>query len=276
MRGLVVAALVASLTACNGGASAVVPPPVAPVSACNAAPSGRTVPTPATQIRRVYQPDWAGPVLFAPGQVSLRIPKRRFCAVEGEWTVPYAKPTINCSNPNEPVDGSSLWIAIDGWSGTFRAHQRGRDGKWHTYPSTDILQAGSESDVHCYHGGSPSGYKTTAYFWIEWSGVRNIRVTRRWRNLPLKAGDVIYVRIAAATTAARMRGKRRRCGSSTRRRELRYRPVPFAPAASTAARRFLGPQRSSAIPSNGSPKRPFTMPTIRSGRIRSTTSETSR
>lgn len=202
MRGLVVAALVASLTACNGGASAVVPPPVAPVSACNAAPSGRTVPTPATQIRRIYQPDWAGPVLFAPGQVSLRIPKRRFCAVEGEWTVPYAKPTINCSNPNEPVDGSSLWIAIDGWSGTFRAHQRGRDGKWHTYPSTDILQAGSESDVHCYHGGSPSGYKTTAYFWIEWSGVRNIRVTRRWRNLPLKAGDVIYVRIAAATTGA--------------------------------------------------------------------------
>lgn len=200
MRALVVAALVTSLAACDGRASTVVPPPTASVSACDAAPNGAVVSTPATQVRRVYQPDWAGPVLFAPGEVSLRIPKHRFCAVEGEWTVPSAKPTINCSNRNEPVDGSSLWIAIDGWSGTFRAHQRGKDGKWHTYPSTDILQAGSESDVHCYHGGSPSGYKTTAYFWIEWSGVRNVRVTHRWRNLPLNAGDRIYVRIAAATT----------------------------------------------------------------------------
>ena len=51
--------------------------------------------------------------------------------------------------------------------------------------------------------GRSSKYRTTAYFWIEWSGVRNIRVTRHWRNLPLNPGDTIYVRIAATTTGPR-------------------------------------------------------------------------
>lgn len=150
--------------------------------------------------KRVYQPDWAGPVLFAPHQRPLRIPTHRFCAVEGEWIVPYAKPTINCANPYEPTDGSSLWIAIDGWSATFTAHYRGKNGKWHTYPSTDILQAGSESDVRCYHGGALKNYKTSAYFWIEWSGTRNIAVERHHTNLTLHPGDKIYVRIAAHTS----------------------------------------------------------------------------
>jgi hypothetical protein len=198
MRELILAVLVASLTACNG--TAVTPPPIAPVSACDAAPGGAAAAPEAAPIRRVYQPDWAGPVLFAPGQVSLRIPAHRFCAVEGEWIVPYAKPTINCYNRHEPTDGSSLWIAIDGWSGTFKAHARGKNGKWYTYPSTDILQAGSESDVPCYNGGPLRKYQTTAYFWIEWAGVKNIAVTRRWRNLPLHPGDKIYVRMAATTT----------------------------------------------------------------------------
>ena len=64
--------------------------------------------------KRVYQPDWAGPVLFAPGARPMQIPRHRFRTIEGEWTVPFAKPTINCSNPLEPTDGSSLWIALDG------------------------------------------------------------------------------------------------------------------------------------------------------------------
>jgi hypothetical protein len=133
----------------------------------------------------------------------MHIPAHRFCAVEGEWTVPAAKPTINCSNPNEPTDGSSLWIALDGWSGTFKAHAKRKDGKWYTYDSTDILQAGSESDVPCYHGGALSDYKTTAYFWIEWAGVENVPVTRHQRNLPLRAGDTIDVRIVAKTSGPR-------------------------------------------------------------------------
>jgi len=154
---------------------------------------------PRRPIERVYQPDWAGPVLFAPGAEPLRIPAHRFHIVEGEWVVPTARPTINCSNPTEQTDGSSLWIALDGWMATFKAHAKGKNGKYHTYESTDILQAGSESDVPCYHGGLLKNYRTSAYFWIEWSGMRNIAVSRHSRNLPVRPGDKIYVRIDAET-----------------------------------------------------------------------------
>ena len=151
-------------------------------------------------LTRVYQPDWAGPVLFAPGEKPLRIPVHRFYRVEGEWTVPKALPTINCSNPSEPTDGSSLWIALDGWSATFKAHFKGKDGKWHTYDSTDILQAGSESDVPCYDGGPLTHYPTSAYFWIEWAGTKNIAVTHHRRSLTLRAADTIDVSIEAKTS----------------------------------------------------------------------------
>jgi hypothetical protein len=211
-RALAVAAIAAAVAACNANGSVAPLPTTSPAqSACDSGLPPDVIAAertpldvafaPATDvgIKRVYQPDWAGPVLFAPHQVSLHIPAHRFCAVEGEWIVPAAKPTINCSNPAEPIDGSSLWIAIDGWSGTFKAHYH-KNGKWHTYPSTDVLQAGSESDVACYHGGRIESYKTTAYFWIEWAGVKNIAVERGHRNLPLHAGDKIYVRIAATTS----------------------------------------------------------------------------
>jgi hypothetical protein len=149
---------------------------------------------------RIFQPDWTGAVLFAKGTHGLHIPHDRFSTIEGEWTVPYAKPSINCSNRQEQTDGSSLWIALDGWAATFIAHERRKNGTWHTYRSSDILQAGSESDVRCYSGGSLDRYRTNAFFWIEWSGRRNIAVARGERTLPLKAGDVIYVKIAAQTT----------------------------------------------------------------------------
>src|SRR5579863_934007 len=150
-------------------------------------------------VKRVYQPDWAGPVLFAPGAKSMQVPPHRFHIVEGEWVVPFAHPTINCSNRKEPTDGSSLWIALDGWMGTYKAHAK-RNGKWYTYDSTDILQAGSESDVPCYHGGPIRNYKTSSYFWIEWAGEKNVAVTRHSTNLAVHPGDKIYVRIDAATT----------------------------------------------------------------------------
>jgi hypothetical protein len=148
---------------------------------------------------RVFQPDWAGAVLFAPGAQPMRIPQYRFSEVEAEWTVPVAKPTINCSNRWEPSDGSSLWVGLDGWMSTFVAHAKGKDGKYHTYDSTDVLQAGSESDVACYSGGPIGNYPTSSYFWIEWAGTKNIAVRRNSRNLPVRAGDTIYVRIAAET-----------------------------------------------------------------------------
>lgn len=200
---------VAVLAAC-AGQDAVTPAPAAPDQAwIRAAASARRpldvafIPASGRSIRRVYQPDWAGPVLFAPDEKPLRIPNHRFHIVEGEWVVPKVLPTINCSNRYEQEDGSSLWIAIDGWSATFMAHYKAKNGKWHTYPSTDILQAGSESDVPCYRGGSPGKYRTTAYFWIEWSGVKNIAVTRHHRNLIVRPGDKIYVRIDAETSGPR-------------------------------------------------------------------------
>ncbi|HEY1428767.1 MAG TPA: G1 family glutamic endopeptidase, partial [Candidatus Tumulicola sp.] len=108
-----------------------------------------------------------------------------------------------CSNRRESVDGSSLWIAIDGWAATYVAHVKGRDGKWNTYRSSDILQAGTESDVHCYHGGPLSRYQTKAYFWIEWGGYRDIAVEpHHHRDLSLPAGDTIDLRIDVATSGA--------------------------------------------------------------------------
>ncbi len=151
-------------------------------------------------IKRIYQSGWAGGVLFGEGARPLRVPPHRFKTIEAEWIVPHAKPTINCSDPNESVDGSSIWIGIDGWMATFKAHERGRNGKWHTYDSTDVLQAGTESDVRCYRGGSLKNYRTSAYFWVEWAGTTDIRVTRRHRDLPIQPGDRVDVRISAAST----------------------------------------------------------------------------
>jgi hypothetical protein len=203
-------AIVMLATAVRGDARGLPPPPFGPVTSAayqtwlRVVHAARTpldvefVPATGQQPRRVIQPDWAGPVLFAPGERSMHVPPYRFSAIEGEWIVPFAKPTINCANRAEPVDGSSLWIGLDGWSGTFWAHYR-KDGKWLRYKSTDVLQAGTESDVACYRGDNRS-YPTHAYFWIEWAGTKNIAVTRNRRNLVLKAGDLIYTRIAVDTT----------------------------------------------------------------------------
>ena len=83
---------------------------------------------------------------------------------------------------------------------TFQGHFKKKGVGYRTSDESDILQAGSESDVRCYSGGPLQNYRTNAYFWIEWDGVRNIAVTKNHRNLPLKAGDTIYVKIAADTS----------------------------------------------------------------------------
>lgn len=256
MRRVSFAALAAALTACNGN-SAVVPgsapipgsAPTMPSSACGEAPTA-IASAPAARIRRVYQPDWAGPVLFAPNQVPLRIPAHRFCAVEGEWTVPAAKPTINCYDRHEPTDGSSLWIAIDGWSATFKAHAKRKNGAWYTYPSTDVLQAGSESDVPCYKGGPLEKYKTSAYFWIEWSGVRNIAVART-SEICHSTPETEFTSASPQLRPARTHGDEQRFGSLTRRPASPCRRAPSIPAASIAGPHSNDPRHSSATPPSG-------------------------
>jgi hypothetical protein len=193
--------IVTMLAGCRGGSAFV------PASDPAAATSRVLQPALSTRfeppgVKRVYQPDWAGPVLFTPGLVPMKIPQHRFASVEGEWTIPEALPTINCSNPKESIDGSSLWIAIDGWAATYIAHQKVH-GQWTTYRSSDILQAGTESDVHCYHGGPLSRYATKAFFWIEWGGYRDIAVEpHHHRDLTMTPGDTIDVRIDVATTGS--------------------------------------------------------------------------
>lgn len=193
LRAVPAALFFSVLTACarSNGPAEVLPTPMSDVAFVSKLEA---------QTKRVYQSAWAGAVLFSPGAKNLRIPEHRFQVIEGEWVVPYVRPTINCSNRAEPTDGSSIWIGIDGWMATFKAHARGHNGTWHTYDSTDVLQAGTESDVPCYHGGPLKNYHTSAYFWIEWAGTKDIAVTRRHRDLPVHPGDRIDVRIEAADT----------------------------------------------------------------------------
>lgn len=164
-----------------------------------------------SSLKFVYQPSWAGYILYAPGYVPLQVPAARFQAIEAEWTVPSALPTINCKpvvgtdtsnggtstdagdaakKRRERTDGSSIWIALDGWGETFT------DPKGNA--STDLLQAGTETDVGCLkEGGSPG--PASAFFWIEWDGVSNVRVTKKHLNLPVEVGDRVHVRIAVDT-----------------------------------------------------------------------------
>lgn len=136
-----------------------------------------------TQPPRVYQSGWAGYILYTPNYVPAVVPQNRFQDIEGDWVVPAALPTINCDFNPEQTDGSSLWIGLDGWGQTIDV-----------YPWSDVLQAGTETDVPCWNGqGPPSSSGSTAYFWIEWDGKRNI-VT-----LPVNIGDQVHVRILATT-----------------------------------------------------------------------------
>ena len=140
---------------------------------------------------RVYQTGWAGYVLYAPDEKPLVIPKKRFAEIEAEWIVPNALPTINCKNRNLlQVDGSSIWIGLDGWSATF-TEPNGR-------PNTDVLQAGTETQVPCEPGGNKSYNQT--YFWILWAGTSYIPVTPEHTLLNVNRGDLVDVRIVADTT----------------------------------------------------------------------------
>jgi peptidase A4-like protein len=153
---------------------------------------GRSVaqpPVPAT----TWQCCWAGYVLYPQGQVPLVPPSNPFTIIEGEWVVPNAAPTIDCSDLSEQTDGSSIWVALDGWSDTFRDPNGTAD--------TDILQAGTETDVPCWATDPPTGPQpATAYFWIEWDGLANIPVAPGKQTVPVPIGDTVHVRISVDTT----------------------------------------------------------------------------
>jgi hypothetical protein len=129
----------------------------------------------------IYLNGWAGYILVPNPQT----PAIRFSTIEGEWVVPNALPTINCDFKKIQEDGSSLWIGMDGWSQT---------------NDNDVLQAGTETAVHCWDGkGNPP--RAAANFWIEWDGLKNIPVTKKHlMDLPIRIGDRVGVRIVADTS----------------------------------------------------------------------------
>jgi len=64
---------------------------------------------------------------------------------------------------------SSTWIGIDGWG------------------STDVLQAGTDSDAYCGQGGVSSSYTA----WIEWYPYPEVRIS----NFPVAPGDDLYIAV---------------------------------------------------------------------------------
>ena len=64
---------------------------------------------------------------------------------------------------------SSSWAGIDGWN------------------STDVLQAGTESDAECVKGSTTTFYSA----WYEWYPNGEVRIT----NLPVSAGDDMFVEV---------------------------------------------------------------------------------
>jgi hypothetical protein len=146
----------------------------------------------AAQATKKWTGDWAGYILHASDQVPLVHPDAPFTIIEGQWVVPAALPTIDCSNPNEPVDGSSIWIGLDGWSATYKDPPE--DGGNN---DTDILQAGTETDTDCYDIFNHPSY---AYFWIQWDGTASIPVAPGHLYVPVPIGDLVYVRITVDTT----------------------------------------------------------------------------
>ena len=147
------------------------------------------------QTNPTWTADWAGYILYAPNQVPEQIPDARFTTIEADWIVPDATATIDCSTdwPKEKIDGSSIWIGLDGWSDTYYDSPGGPPG----VQDTDILQAGTETDIHCYDGNQHS---SNAYFWIEWDGTANIPVAPGLDTVVVPVGDTVHVNIAVGTT----------------------------------------------------------------------------
>jgi hypothetical protein len=157
---------------------------------------------------KVYLNGWAGYILYSPNSQPLKIPHNRFYTIGAEWVVPSAQPSINCDLMGwlntgtewekevvEPLDGSSIWLGIDGWMSTYQAPNGSEYG--------DVLQAGTETNVNCW-SGKPTNQDCNgtlepacASFWIEWNGTANIPVN--WPADAVRVGDRIHVTISAKT-----------------------------------------------------------------------------
>lgn len=111
-----------------------------------------------------YASNWSG-VVVSSGASSYN-DSTSFYWVEGEWVVPVSEEPFGVCNGL--WDYSSSWVGIDGWG------------------SSDVLQAGTESDAYCVPGvGSGTYYGA----WIEWYPYGSVGIG----GFPVSPGDDIYI-----------------------------------------------------------------------------------
>ena len=97
-----------------------------------------------------------------------------FYFVESDFVVPIAEQAFGACTGS--WDYSSSWVGIDGWG------------------SSDVLQAGTESDALC-----SGGYNYTYYSpWFEWYPLGETRIS----NLPIAPGQVYFVEVWSTSSTA--------------------------------------------------------------------------
>ena len=95
-----------------------------------------------------------------------------FYYIIGDYVVPIARQAY--SKCDGGWDWSVSWVGIDGWG------------------SSDVLQAGSESDAYC-NGTTKSAYYSA---WYEWYPYGWTRIT----SLPIVPGDDLFVEVWSSTS----------------------------------------------------------------------------
>jgi hypothetical protein len=108
--------------------------------------------------------NWSGAVDLSG---ATRYGKTSFYYNSAEYVIPVARQAFgSCTGSWEY---SSSWVGIDG------------------YGSSDVLQAGTESDAYC------AGTSTATFYsaWYEWFPYNEVRIT----NLPVSPGDDMFVEV---------------------------------------------------------------------------------
>ncbi len=111
-----------------------------------------------------YSSNWSGAVAFGGASTY---GKASFYYIFNDYVVPVARQAYGACTGS--YDYSSSWVGIDG------------------YDSSDVLQAGTNSDAYCKSGTTATYYAA----WIEWYPNAETLVT----NIPVTAGDDIFVEV---------------------------------------------------------------------------------
>jgi hypothetical protein len=128
-----------------------------------------------THPSQTYSTNWAGLALLGP---ATSFGTNSFYAMWGQWNVPIGEQQYNtCTGGTEY---SATWVGMDGSPGK----------------SSDVVQAGTESDAYCAGGVTYPNY----YAWYEWYPA----YTQQIDNFPISPGQDISVEVTVSgpTSAA--------------------------------------------------------------------------